>query len=153
MRPSTNVRFDSAAATEAWARALARELDCPAVVLLSGGLGAGKTQITRWCLDELGIADVSSPTFAIHHRYAAGHREVDHVDLYRVKNDLDLEGVGFWDLFDRDDGLVFVEWADRLPPDAWPIAWTRIFVEIAVADNDVREARITKLNANEALEQ
>ena len=126
--------FDSSEATERWARELAREIKRPTVVLLSGGLGAGKTQITRWCLDELGVTEVSSPTFAIHHRYDAPTGAVDHLDLYRIENDADLESVGFWDLFTRADGLVFVEWADRLPTDVWPTAWTREFIDIRVVE-------------------
>ena len=39
---------------------------------------------------------------------------VDHLDLYRVENESDLESTGFWDLFEKEEGLIFVEWAERL---------------------------------------
>jgi tRNA threonylcarbamoyladenosine biosynthesis protein TsaE len=122
------IKFADAEHTARWAREFARGLARPTLVLLSGDLGAGKTQITRWCLEALGVTDVASPTFAIHHRYEP--LGIDHVDLYRLETEGELEDTGFWDLFDRPDGLVFVEWADRLPANAWPTSWTRVFLEI-----------------------
>jgi len=84
-------------------------------------MGAGKTQIVRWFLTQLGVTEVASPTFAVHHQYASPGGPVDHVDLYRVESDEDLESTGFWDLIREPQTLVFVEWADRLPEDAWPL--------------------------------
>ena len=129
--------FASAADTATWARTFARALARPTVVLLSGDLGAGKTQLTRWCLEALGVDDVASPTFAIHHRYEP--KGIDHVDLYRLETERELEDTGFWELF-TEPGLVFVEWADRLPPASWPTSWTRVFVDIRHGTAD--EARV-----------
>ena len=107
-----------------WVRGFLPELKRPCLVLLSGDLGAGKTQMVRWFLEELGVNAVASPTFAIHHQYAGAHgARIDHVDLYRVQNDADLEGSGFWDLLSQPNGLLFVEWADRLPDSVWPKSW------------------------------
>lgn len=112
-----------------WAREFAAQLVRPCVVRLTGEMGAGKTQLVRWFLEALGVADAASPTFAIHHEYTAATGPVDHVDLYRVKNDGDLESSGFWDLFSNPRGLVLVEWADRLPDDVWP-PWTSIVLHV-----------------------
>lgn len=111
--------------TRRWIKSFIPELKRPCVVLLSGDLGAGKTQFVRWFLEDLGVGETASPTFAIHHRYG----DVDHVDLYRVESDADLEASGFWDLFAA-PGLVFVEWADRLPEDVWPANWRRVFIRL-----------------------
>ena len=141
------MHFDCAASTERWARDFARGLRRPTVVLMNGDMGAGKTQITRWCLDELGVDEVTSPTFAIHHRY--DDAAVDHVDLYRIESADELEDTGFWDLFTSDDGLVFVEWADRVPRDAWPRTWTRVFVDVRVGEGDARAIAVTMQSPGE----
>ena len=122
--------FKTQAETHAWARALAKELDRPCVVLLSGDLGAGKTQLVRWVLAELGVSETMSPTFAIYHRYPSPSGLVDHADLYRLKSREDLESSGFWDLLLEPRGLLFVEWADRLASDAWPRHWKLVQVQI-----------------------
>jgi tRNA threonylcarbamoyladenosine biosynthesis protein TsaE len=116
--------------TRAWVKAMAAKLKRPCVVRLEGELGAGKTQMVRWFLEELGARDVASPTFAVHHEYSTSSGLVDHVDLYRVKNDEDLETSGFWDLFSQPMGLVFVEWSDRLPGEVWPANWLNLKIQL-----------------------
>lgn len=129
--------------TKKWIKSFVPELKRPCVVLLSGPLGAGKTQFVRWLLEELGVQDTASPTFAIHHRYSSRSGDVDHVDLYRVKSDQDLEASGFWDLFTQDSGLVFVEWADRLPESVWPKAWRKIQIALEKAGaGEMRELKM-----------
>jgi tRNA threonylcarbamoyl adenosine modification protein YjeE len=83
---------DSAAATEAVGAALARELRDGDVVFLTGELGAGKTTLVRGAARALGCdAPVTSPTFALGHRYPAGaDLLVTHLDLYRLAS-LDAE--------------------------------------------------------------
>lgn len=121
-----------------WVRRFARQLKRPCVVALSGDLGAGKTQFVRWFLEELGATDVASPTYSIHHEYQAPSGVIDHVDLYRIKSDEDLEASGFWDLFASREGLVFVEWADRLPDDVWPPEWNCIRLHLVRAEGEKR---------------
>lgn len=124
------LEFKSKSELENWARALAPQLRRPCVVLLSGNLGAGKTQTVRWFCAALGVTDAASPTFAIHNEYSSPGGPVDHVDLYRVKSDADLEASGFWDLLANPAALLFVEWADRLPADVWPSGWTQVSIQL-----------------------
>ncbi len=53
-----------------------------------GELGSGKTTLVRGACRALGVAaPVTSPTFAIAHRYAAaGGLRVAHLDLYRLEH-------------------------------------------------------------------
>jgi tRNA threonylcarbamoyladenosine biosynthesis protein TsaE len=97
-------------------------------------MGAGKTQFVRWFLEASRIEGAASPTFAVHHRYDAPAGPVDHLDLYRVGSDDELESSGFWDLVeaDRRDALLFVEWADRLPEGIWPPEWHRVRLNLSV---------------------
>jgi tRNA threonylcarbamoyladenosine biosynthesis protein TsaE len=137
--------FATQAQTQAWARALSVELVRPCVVLLSGDLGAGKTQLVRWVLAELGVSEAMSPTFAIYHRYQSASGLVDHADLYRLKSAEDLESSGFWDLLLEPRGLLFVEWADRLPMDVWPRHWKLVQVQIfkEKLDSEARRLELT----------
>jgi tRNA threonylcarbamoyladenosine biosynthesis protein TsaE len=76
---------------------LGSKLNAGAVILLNGGLGAGKTAFTRGIGRALGINDVTSPTFVISKIYP-GRIPLVHVDAYRLIgqelalfDDLDLE--------------------------------------------------------------
>ena len=102
----------------------------PGLILLSGPMGAGKTQLVRWILQELGSREGASPTFNIHHRYQTPQMWVDHFDLYRLQSDQELESTGFWDILSESDNLAIIEWADRLPPEAFPQARRRISIII-----------------------
>jgi tRNA threonylcarbamoyladenosine biosynthesis protein TsaE len=128
-----------------WATLYVNFFRRPCVVLLSGALGAGKTQLVKWFLQELKVNDVVSPTFAVHQQYVLGTQVIDHVDLFRLKSDADLESSGFWDLLAQSDGLVFVEWADRLPDSVWPRHWTKIFIAITPGKSESSEARSVQL--------
>jgi tRNA threonylcarbamoyladenosine biosynthesis protein TsaE len=112
-----------AAATEALGADLGGLLKAGDVILLSGGLGAGKTSFARGILRGAGYAgDVASPTFPILIDYAPPdvRLPVAHADLYRIGDPADLEQL------DLDattiDGALIVEWPERLPDDAWPNA-------------------------------
>jgi tRNA threonylcarbamoyladenosine biosynthesis protein TsaE len=111
---------------EAWAKEFASNFTRPCLILLDGEMGAGKTQMVRWFCAGLGVSDTTSPTFAIHNEYRSNTGPVDHVDLYRVQSDADLENSGFWDLLQGESRLLFVEWAERLPAEVWPAKWMRV---------------------------
>lgn len=111
------------AATELLGVVLGALLQPGDVVLLSGGLGAGKTSLARGMLRGAGYSgDVASPTFSIVIDYAPPdvRLPVAHADLYRIEGSdeleqLDLDAARF-------DGALIVEWPERLPPGAWPEA-------------------------------
>lgn len=131
----TTLQWPNAESAERWVSQCASTLTRPSVILLSGTLGAGKTQVVKWFVKALGGGELtSSPTFAIHQQYAVTGGLVDHVDLYRLQSDVDLESSGFWDLLGQPEGLVFVEWAERLPETVWPKDWTKIFLSLAKSD-------------------
>ncbi|MBO9666637.1 MAG: tRNA (adenosine(37)-N6)-threonylcarbamoyltransferase complex ATPase subunit type 1 TsaE [Bdellovibrio sp.] len=107
------------------------------VLLLSGDVGAGKTTSVQFIAQILGMKDVQSPSFAIHLRYEnADGRAMDHLDLYRLNDDDDLESSGFWDLFAPKKGLVVIEWAQRLDYDYLPLNWQRVEVSLLKTEQD-----------------
>lgn len=126
----TEVQVRSLDELESLARHLVRHFKSRQVVRLQGPMGAGKTELVRALIRVLGGAAVSSPTFAIHNVYETSRGPVDHVDLYRLERDDELQSVGFWDLFARDAGLILVEWADRLPLTAWPRDWNAVDIAL-----------------------
>lgn len=100
------------------------------LLLLEGPVGAGKTELVKALTSCLGITETASPSFAIHHHYENRDVSMDHVDLYRLEGEDDLESTGFWDLFGAKKGLVVIEWSDRLNQDLLPLNWHKIKVEI-----------------------
>jgi tRNA threonylcarbamoyl adenosine modification protein YjeE len=102
-------------ATAALGRRLAATLRPGDLVLLSGGLGAGKTALARAMIRELagdtGL-DVPSPSFALVQPYEAPGGPVLHADLYRLSEAREIDELG---LFDRAEAIVLVEWPERAP--------------------------------------
>ncbi len=110
--------------------------------LLSGELGTGKTELIKTVAEHFQMKDVQSPTFAFHHRYQAKHLNLHHVDLYRLKSEEDLESIGFWDLFENVDDVLFVEWSNLIQSDAWPWGWKQVKIEIKKLAENSREVNL-----------
>lgn len=118
------IELSSLQESRAWvAKFLIPSLSDREILLFEGPLGAGKTQLVRFLLEELGTQEACSPTFAIHHRYETVRGPIDHLDLYRLEDEDDLESTGFWDLFSVQKGLILIEWADRLDSSCLPLDW------------------------------
>lgn len=101
------------------------------VVLLSGTLAAGKTEFVKQWGDLESIANVASPTFAIHNQY----KKAEHFDLYRLESLDDLETTGFWDCFLEEEGLIFIEWPERLDIKQLSRKWNYFWYNISVNQN------------------
>jgi tRNA threonylcarbamoyladenosine biosynthesis protein TsaE len=121
--PSREFLTHSSEETIERGREIGAQLKPPALVLLSGELGAGKTTLTKGIVSALGAAqedEVTSPTFTLVHKYS-GAIPVYHVDLYRIGNFHDLETLGLEDVF-SEQAIVIVEWPDKLTLRTdWPI--------------------------------
>ena len=116
--------------TDRLARALAPGLAAGDVILLQGGLGAGKTHFARAVIQErlaaAGLAeDVPSPTFTLVQSYDDGIAEIWHSDLYRLSSVDEVFELGLLDAFDN--AICLVEWPDRLGTDKPPRALTLQF--------------------------
>ena len=118
------------------------------VIAYSGGLGVGKTTITRGISVGMGLGDeVTSPTFALVNEYAGSERSLCHFDMYRINGGLDLETTGFYDYLDGNNVLA-VEWSenieDELPQDCIRINIERVDdnTRIITLDGDDRFADI-----------
>lgn len=142
LRDAIDAVTHSEAETSALGTRLAGELPRRAgtVIHLFGDLGAGKTAFVRGLAVGLGLDpdEVSSPTFTLIQEYrGAGAVTLFHVDLYRLAGaeivDLELDAFAA-------EGIVAIEWADRLPaPDPQAIV-----VRIEDAGGDARRVRISR---------
>lgn len=112
----------SAEETTAWGREFAKRLSAPALVLMTGDLGSGKTTLTKGIVAGLGVAneeDVTSPTFTLVHVYGKSAK-VYHADLYRIESFNDFETLGMEDMF-ATPAIAILEWSERFPlASPWP---------------------------------
>ena len=95
------------------AASLAEVLGPGDVVLLQGGLAAGKTFFTRHLVQALGTQDdISSPTYTIANIYQTKRCDVLHVDAYRLSG-----AQGFYDLGLEEEietAISIIEWGGRI---------------------------------------
>ena len=99
----------------AWGAAFGRTLRPPVVVGLSGGLGSGKTTLIRAIAAALGVtAPVTSPTFALVHRYDGAGCTVYHLDAYRIRRPEEARDLGLDDMLAEGGAVILIEWPERL---------------------------------------
>lgn len=111
--------------------------DC---VVLSGDLGAGKTQFAKGFAAGLGVDDeITSPTFNILFEYVGDELPLLHFDLYRLDEEDELTDIDFFGLLES-GAVCLIEWGDKFPA-AMPDK--RIDVQITVADDETRTVAIT----------
>ena len=137
------VRLPDLAATEAlgeWLASIARSGDC---ILLEGPLGAGKTALARAFLRAAAgdaSMEVPSPSFTLVQIYDTSIGQVFHYDLWRLEGPTSLAELDWEDAL---DGVVLVEWPDRLgmlrPQDA-------LTITLRLEEGEAREATLTGWN-------
>ena len=80
------------------------------MLVLTGDLGAGKTQLAKGAAAGMGVRDdVTSPTFTIEMVHDGADMPLYHFDLYRLDDPGHLEDVGLYDALGS-DGPCLIEW-------------------------------------------
>jgi len=128
--------------TIALGRQLAAEVG-EGVVLLIGNLGAGKTTLAKGIVEGRNGTppdEVSSPTFTLIHQYGDA-APVYHVDLYRLDEAREVEGLGLDDLF-QSGNLILLEWAERFPA---LLPRPRTEIRLRALPDDTREIDVTRV--------
>ena len=113
--------------------------DC---VALFGTLGSGKTLLTQGIARGMNVPEnvyVTSPTFTLINEYP-GRVPIYHVDLYRISDEDELIELGLDDLLGG-DGVVVIEWAEKLP--ARYLRSCNIRVELVIEDANNRTITVT----------
>lgn len=135
-------RVDEAALAR-FGEAFARSLRPPPSVAvgIAGELGTGKTTLVRAIARGLGVREpVTSPTFALVHRYAGMRTTVYHVDAYRLKPSDWAADLGLDDALAERDSVVLIEWPERLGRALPPLAHR---IRLAYTEDDaIRELEV-----------
>jgi tRNA threonylcarbamoyladenosine biosynthesis protein TsaE len=107
----------SANETQNLAANLAKKLKGGDILALSGDLGGGKTTFVQGLAKGLRIKEkIQSPTFVLMKIYQIPKKKFSlcHIDLYRLKNEKDIESIGFQDYLKSSDYICVIEWAEKL---------------------------------------
>lgn len=84
------------------------------IVALIGDLGTGKTALTKYIAEGLGIQEViTSPTFTIVQEYRQGRLPLYHFDVYRIGDPEEMYELGYEEYF-YGGGVCVIEWADLI---------------------------------------
>lgn len=111
--------------TKAFGLALGEKLKKGDIVALIGNLGTGKTTLSKYIAQGLGVKEmVTSPTFTIIQEYESGRLPLYHFDVYRINEIEEMYELGYETYF-FGEGVSVVEWADQIqeliPEDAMVI--------------------------------
>ena len=144
-------RTNSREETIALGERLGRALVAGDVLVLTGDLGAGKTQLTKGIAAGMGVTDdVTSPTFTIEMVYEGAEMPLYHFDLYRLDDPDQLEDTGIFDVLGA-DGVCSIEWgeqfADEIGDARVDVFVTRLDDEAAPGEEPPREVRLVAHDA------
>ena len=121
--------------TQAIAKEIARGLAPGSVLILTGDLGAGKTEFVKGLAKELGIDDpVTSPTFTLVHEYRGAQVTLYHLDLYRLNSEKELDEIGFDDCLSA-GGICAIEWGNKYPT---RLPKGRLEIRLTIGENNER---------------
>ncbi len=110
-RPGRVLTLATADATREFGVRLGRVLHAGDLVVLTGGLGAGKTTLAQGLGEGLGVrGPVTSPTFVIArvHPSLVGGPPLVHVDAYRLGGALELDDLDLDESLEQ--SVTVVEW-------------------------------------------
>lgn len=108
------------------------------ILAFRGGLGAGKTAMTRGIAAGMGLSDdVSSPTFTLVNEYL-GRLNLYHFDMYRIPDSSELDSIGFFDYF-SDDAVLAIEWSENIS-DVLPE--NTVVIDIEPLDENLRKITV-----------
>ena len=111
------------------------------VLALTGDLGSGKTAFVQGLARGLEVPDdyyITSPSYTLINEYP-GRFSLFHVDLYRITDSVDIEDIGLYEIPD-DNGVVAVEWADRIEQ---TLLLDSITIHFQITDDVTRKICIT----------
>ena len=122
------------------------------VLALSGNLGGGKTTFLQGFAKGLGVKDkILSPTFVVMKHFKTSNYKLKtrnsvgfyHFDCYRLKDEKDIIGLGWKEIFSNPENIVAIEWPEKikkaLPKDI-------IKINFKFIDKNTREVRLTYVN-------
>ncbi len=88
------------------------------VIFLYGEIGVGKTTFARLLINnyenekKMKKSEVLSPTFNIVFEYDIKEFTIKHFDLYRLKNDKDIQNIGLYE--NSEHSIILIEWPELI---------------------------------------
>ena len=88
------------------------------VVFLHGEIGVGKTTFARLLINnyesekKIKKSEVLSPTFNIVFEYDIKEFTIKHFDLYRLKNERDVQNIGLYE--NSEHSIILIEWPELI---------------------------------------
>ena len=88
------------------------------VIFLYGQIGVGKTTFARLLINnyenekKLKKSEVLSPTFNIVFEYDIKEFTIKHFDLYRLKNERDIQNIGLYE--NSEHSIILIEWPELI---------------------------------------
>lgn len=144
---SIQIRLDSEADTVRLAQAFAQGLEAGDVLLLTGGLAAGKTFFVKAAVASLGSEDVvTSPTYTLANIYRTAKAPVLHIDAYRLESSAEFTNLGLEDELER--GISFIEWGAALADEF--DHWVRLDLATEAGSEVARTATLSSEGARGA---
>mgnify|MGYP001321994741 FL=1 len=115
---SGKINISSEKETKKIAEIFSRNIKLGDVVFLYGEVGVGKTTFIKYTINALqylnkqSITEITSPTFSILNQYKFNEVEIDHYDLYRIKNSEDFLSLSLFE--DYKNKITLIEWPELI---------------------------------------
>ena len=119
------------------------------IILLSGGLGAGKTLFTKGIMSALDfdIDEVTSPSFTLVNLYRAKF-DVYHIDFWRLEKVEDVAvAVGLNEILEDESAIVIAEWSEMLKE----TKFSNVIIRVSI-DGDGDQTREIVINGKWKME-
>lgn len=102
--------------TKNFAKELGKIITPFELIAFFGDLGAGKTAFIKGFATSFGVEEfVCSPTFSIVNEYVYdGLKKIIHCDMYRIFDEEELYGVGYFDMLKDKKAIVLIEWSENI---------------------------------------
>jgi tRNA threonylcarbamoyladenosine biosynthesis protein TsaE len=127
---SFQLTTDQMTTTQALGAALGRHVLSGTVITLTGDLGSGKTTFVQGLAQGLQVPAeyyITSPSYTLINEYPGRHR-LYHIDLYRLTDPAEIEDIGIFEIL-YGNGVVAIEWAERLPAN-WLVSYLHIHFDV-----------------------
>ena len=115
---SGKINISSEKQTKKIAEIFSRNIKLGDVIYLYGEVGVGKTTFIKYTINALqylnkqSITEITSPTFSILNQYKFNKIEIDHYDLYRIKNSEDFSSLSLFE--DYTNKITLIEWPELI---------------------------------------